>query len=88
MARNVQKRLGDVLFEQGIVTERQINEALRKREKGEKIGEALIRFGYCTDSQIVDALERSLGIRRVNLQLLYIDENVLKLLDEDFCYKG
>ena len=88
MARNVQKRLGDVLFEQGVVTEKQINEALRKREKGEKIGEALIRFGYCNDSQIVDALEASLGIRRVNLQLLYIDENVLKLLDEEFVTKA
>lgn len=88
MARNVQKRLGDVLFEQGVVTERQINEALRKREKGEKIGEALIRFGYCTDSQIIDALEKSLGIKRVNIQLLFIDENVLKLLDEEFVTKA
>lgn len=88
MARNVQKRLGDVLFENGVVTERQINEALRKREKGEKIGEALIRFGYCSDSQIVDALEKSLGIKRVNIQLLYIDEQVLKLLDEDFVTKS
>ena len=88
MARNVQKRLGDVLFEQGVVTEKQINEVLRKRGKGEKIGEALIRFDFCTDSQIVDALEASLGIRRVNLQLLYIDESVLKLLDEDFVTKA
>jgi type IV pilus assembly protein PilB len=87
MARNVQKRLGDVLFEQGVVTERQINEVLRRREKGEKIGEALIRFGYCTDSQIVDALESSLGIKRVNIQLLFIDESVLKLLDEEFVTK-
>jgi type IV pilus assembly protein PilB len=88
MARNVQKRIGDVLFEQGVVTEKQINEALRKRDKGEKIGEALVRFGFCTDSQIVDALESSLGIRRVNLQLLHIDEGVLKLLDEEFVTKS
>ena len=88
MARNVQKRLGDVLFEQGVVTDKQINEALRKREKGEKIGEALIRFGYVTDSQIVDALEKSLGIKRINIQLVYIDENVLKLLDENFVTKA
>jgi len=84
MARNVQKRLGDVLFEQGVVTEKQINEALRKREKGEKVGEALIRFGYVTDSQIVDALEKSLGIKRINISLVYIDDSVLKLLDEEF----
>lgn len=88
MARTLQKRLGDVLFEQGVVTEKQINEALKKRSKGEKIGEALIRFGFCNDSAIVDALETSLGIKRVNLQLLYIDENVLKLLDEEFVTKA
>ena len=88
MARNVQKRLGDVLFEHGVVTEKQINEALRKREKGEKIGEALIRFGYVTDSQIVDALEKSLGIKRINISLVYIDESVLKLLDENFVTKA
>ena len=88
MARNIQKRLGDVLFEQGVVTDKQINEALRKSEKGEKIGEALIRFGYVTDSQIVDALEKSLGIKRINIQLVYIDENVLKLLDENFVTKA
>lgn len=88
MARNVQKRLGDVLFEQGVVNEKQINEALKKREKGEKIGEALIRFGYCTDAQIVDAMEKSLDIKRVNLQLLFIDESVLKLIDEEFVTKA
>ncbi|MBU1020019.1 MAG: Flp pilus assembly complex ATPase component TadA [Firmicutes bacterium] len=88
MARNVQKRLGDVLFEQGVINEKQINEALKKREKGEKIGEALIRFGYCTDAQIVDAMEKSLGIKRVNLQLLFIDESVLKLIDEEFVTKA
>jgi len=88
MARNVQKRLGDVLFEQGVITEKQINEALRKREKGEKIGEALIRFGYVNDSQIVDALEKSLGIKRINISLVYIDEKVLKLLDEEFVTKA
>jgi len=88
MARNIQKRLGDVLFEQNIITEKQINEALRKRDKGEKIGEALVRFGFCNESQIVDALESSLGIKRVNLQILYIDESVLKLLDEDFVSKA
>ncbi|PAT02342.1 type II secretion system protein GspE [Candidatus Izimaplasma bacterium ZiA1] len=88
MARNVQKRLGDVLVEEGIVTEKQINEVLRRREKGEKIGEALIRFGFCNDSQIVDAMESSLAIRRVNLGLVFIDEAVLKLLDEDFVTKS
>ncbi len=88
MARNVQKRLGDVLFEEGVVNAKQINEALKKRDKGEKIGEALIRFGFCTDAQIVEAMEKSLGIKKVNLQLLYIDESVLKLIDEEFVTKA
>ncbi len=88
MAKSVPKRLGDVLIREGVVNEEEINEALRRREKGEKIGEALIRFGYCTDSQIVDALSDSLGIKRVNLGLIYVDDAVLKLLDEDFVSKS
>ncbi len=84
MAKSTPKRLGDVLVREGVVTEEQINEALQRRERGEKIGEALIRFGHCSDSQIVDALSDSLGIKRVNLGLIYVDDQVLKLLDEDF----
>ncbi len=84
MAKKTVKRLGDVLVEQNLVNEEQINEVLRRRERGEKIGEALIRFGYVTDSQIVDALSDTLGIKRVNLGLIYIDDAVLKLLDETF----
>lgn len=84
MAKSTPKRLGDVLVREGVVTKEEIEESLRRREKGEKIGEALIRFGYCTDSQIVDALSDSLGIKRVNLGLIFIDDAVLKLLDEYF----
>ncbi len=84
MPKNTPKRLGEVLVNEGVVTEKQIEEVLQKRERGEKIGEALIRFGYCTDAQIVDALSDSLGIKRVNLGMIFIDEQVLKLLDETF----
>ncbi len=84
MAKNAPKRLGEVLVSENVVTEDEIEEALRKRERGEKIGEALIRFGYCTDTQIVDALSDSLGIKRVNLGMIFVDDQVLKLLDEDF----
>ncbi len=88
MAKNAPKRLGEVLVSEGVVTEDQIEEALRKREKGEKIGEALIRFGHCSDSQIVDALSDSLGIKRVNLGMIFVDDQVLKLVDEDFVAKS
>ena len=88
MAKNAPKRLGEVLVDEGVVTEDQIEEALEKREKGEKIGEALIRFGYVSDSQIVDALSDSLGIKRVNLGMIFVDDQVLKLLDEDFVTKS
>ena len=87
MAKNAPKRLGEVLVSENVVTEAEIEEALRKRERGEKIGEALIRFGFCTDTQIVDALSDSLGIKRVNLGMIFIDDQVLKLLDEDFVSK-
>jgi type IV pilus assembly protein PilB len=88
MAKNAPKRLGEVLVDEGVVTEAQIETVLEKREKGEKIGEALIRFGYCSDSQIVDALSDSLGIKRVNLGMIFVDDQVLKLIDEAFVTKS
>ena len=33
-----QKRLGDMLIAEGVLTESQINEALSKKENGERIG--------------------------------------------------
>ena len=61
------KRLGEILVEQGVVTEDQIAEALRPG-KGKtyysKIGEVLVHLGYANPEQVQVALkEQNQGLK-------------------------
>ena len=79
------KRIGDVLVQEKIVTREQLQTALVKKAKDERLGEALIRLGYTSEAQILKALETSTGVRRVSLANIKIDEEVLGMVDEAFC---
>ncbi|MFH0992797.1 MAG: ATPase, T2SS/T4P/T4SS family, partial [bacterium] len=79
------KRIGDILVQEGILTQEQLHQALLKQNKDERLGETLIRLEYTNEAQILKALESSTGVRRVSLANLKIDEMVLSMVDEDFC---
>ncbi|MFW5889274.1 MAG: GspE/PulE family protein [Bacillota bacterium] len=79
------KRIGDILLEKDIISKSELNKALNKQEDDERLGETLVRLGIATETQILKALEASTGVKRVSLQNMTIDEEVLKLIDEDFC---
>lgn len=82
------KRIGDILIKENIITEKQLNEALKKKKPGEKIGETLIRLKIVNELQILKALEESTGIKRVSLQNQEIDKSILSYLTEDFCRRN
>ncbi|RDI92175.1 general secretion pathway protein E [Thermosipho africanus Ob7] len=51
------KRLGDILIEKGIITEDDLEYALKvQKETRKPIGEVLVELGFCTWQQIVKAL--------------------------------
>ncbi len=68
-----QVRLGDLLIEQGIITNDELMSALAKqkelREKGisTKLGEIIIELGFATEKQILEALSNQLGFPFVDL---------------------
>lgn len=69
------KHLGSLLVEAGIITERQLEEALQAQkhaEKREYLGETLKRLGYVDDQQIMMALEFQLGIPSIDLNRVLI----------------
>jgi len=82
------KRIGDILIKENIITEKQLNEALKKKKPGEKIGETLIRLKIVNELQILKALEESTGIKRVSLQNQKIDKKIISYLTEDFCRRN
>lgn len=79
------KRIGQILVTAGIITEDELQQALTKQTKGERIGEALIRLGMTTETQILKALEDTTGVQRISLSGITIEENLLSLVDEEFC---
>jgi len=79
------KRIGDILIKENIITQKQLEKALAKKEPGEKIGETLIRLNIVNELQILKALEGSTGTKRVSLQNQKIDKKMLTYLTEEFC---
>ncbi|HUS57432.1 MAG TPA: ATPase, T2SS/T4P/T4SS family [Planctomycetota bacterium] len=73
------KLIGQILKEQGFVTERQIQEALKaQRDKGGAIGEVLREMGAVTEDAVVTALGIQSGMETVNLDKLDIPAEVIQ----------
>ncbi|OEF98323.1 GspE/PulE family protein [Desulfuribacillus alkaliarsenatis] len=84
MAKPGKKRLGDLLVESNLITESQLQEALRvQKEMGVRLGEALIQLGFITQQSINEVLEFQLGIPQIALHKLRLDPKIVKLIDGD-----
>ncbi len=79
------KRIGDILLEKNIITKKELDTALAKKQESERLGETFVRLKLASETQILKALEESTGVKRVSLQNLTIDEEILKIIDEEFC---
>ena len=79
------KRIGEILIEQGVVTDDQLAEALIQSKKTDTpIGSMLVSMGFITVDQLKDALTVQQGYQHVTSQQLNISEGVIKILPEDF----
>jgi len=75
---------GRQLVERKLITEEQLDEAIRKQQttmKHRKLGEILVRLGYISKSHIADALSQQLDIPIVSLNEMEIPERVRSLVD-------
>ena len=61
----MQMKVGSMLVQEGIITEAQLEEALRNKVIfGGKLGTNLIELGYITAERLSDALSRHKGFPR------------------------
>ncbi len=83
MVKLQSRRLGDLLVENGIITTKQLENALEKRTgTNKKIGEVLVEQGIVEESQISKILESQLGIPYIDLEKTYIDPELPRLIPE------
>lgn len=75
------KRLGDMLIDEGLITQEQLDKALKMgKESGKRLGETLVENGYVMETDIMNTLSRQLGIPTMSLIGLEIPEEVLRLV--------
>jgi len=80
------KQLGDILLEEGLVTEGQLMAALDEQvTRGESLGRVLVEIGMLTEAQLVQALARQVGMDFVELGEYPVDRAAVALLPGALC---
>ena len=68
MKKSFRKRIGDLLYETGMISQEQLTWAIQEQKRtGKRIGEILVEAGIVKDDDILGALEFQLGIPHMNL---------------------
>lgn len=79
-----ERRLGDILVEQGVITPLDLDEAVqRQRLTGEMMGRVLVSMGLCEEQDIVEALGIQSGMERVDLTKMKIRDDVVRRITPD-----
>ena len=79
------KRLGELLIDEGIITEAQLIEALSESKKQNMpLGSMLYKLGFITLVQLKKTLHDQQGFETVGSEQLNIQEKVINILPEDF----
>ncbi len=83
MKKQIRKRLGDLLLEVGLISQEQLENALKvQKNTGKKLGEVLISEGVVTQENIIEVLEFQLGIPHVDLEKYNINQAACLLIPE------
>lgn len=82
--RLITKKLGELLFEKGVISEVQLEKALKiQREKGGLIGQILVMLGYVREEEIAQVLTVQYGFPYLPLESYDISSDVIKLIPEN-----
>ena len=81
-------RLGDVLVNDGAITQEQLMQGLElQKEQKKRLGLTLVDAGFTTEDAIAKALSRQMGYDMVELRDVVIPEEILTLIPVDILKK-
>ncbi len=79
-------RLGDILLESGIINEKQLEAALKKKENERGfLGKALVDLGFIDQNVLVSFLVKQCKIPHISLLDYEVQEDLLELVPEETC---
>ena len=80
------KQLGQILLDEGLVTEAQLTTALaEQRVRGQSLGRTLVDIGMLTDGQLVAALAAQVGMAFIDLDEYPVDRMAVSLVPGALC---
>lgn len=80
------RRVGELLVEKGIITSKQLEEALEEqRATGRFIGTILVSRGDVSEEQVALGLSEQLGFAYVDVANMDIEPKVIELVPEEVC---
>lgn len=83
MQIKLRKRLGDLLVEEGIISEHQVEQALAaQKATGRKLGATLIDLGFLSEKQMLTFLSQQLDLPLIDLSRMNVDVDAVQLLPE------
>lgn len=78
-------RLGELMVQQGLISQDQLRIALTEQEHSElPLGRQLVLLGFVTETMVRDVVADTIGYESVDLSNIVADEEALQLVPEDF----
>ncbi len=85
LARTAPKRLGDILIDEGLLSQEQLDHARdEQRRTGELLCEALVRLGLAAEEDVAGAIVRHYGLPFIKVDKYAINDQVAKSFPERF----
>ncbi len=80
------KRLGDILLDQGLITQQELESALAEQRNSDKrLGKQLVDLEFVSEEEIAQALNQQLGVLLLSeADKETIDREVIKLLEKSY----
>ena len=80
------KQLGEILLDEGLVSEAQLMAALDEQmARGQSLGRTLVEIGILTEGQLVAALARQVGMSFVDLDEYQVDRSAVSMVPAALC---
>lgn len=78
-------RLGELLIQQGLITQDQLRIALTEQgTQNIPMGRLLVQLGFVTEAVIRDIMARTIGQESIDLNQVLVDAEALKLVPQEF----
>lgn len=84
----VKKKLGEILVEGGLITEKQLQSALPLQKKSkQKLGQFFVQQGLLTETQIVRVVSSQLNMEQYSAIKYALDTELANIIPADLAYK-